>query len=51
MCIRDSPLNLVGILTAGERISPLSRQVIAYRDGVPIDTGELGAVRSRLQRA
>lgn len=45
------PLNLVGILTAGERISPLSRQVIAYRDGVPIDTGELGAVRSRLQRA
>jgi len=43
------PLNLVGILTPGGRVSPFSGQVIAYRDGVPIEIGELGAVRSRLQ--
>jgi len=45
------PLNLVGILTQGARVSPFSGLVIAYRDGVPIEIGELGAVRSRLQRA
>jgi len=45
------PLNLVGILTEGARVSPFSGLVIAYRDGVPIETGELGTVRSRLQRA
>jgi ATP-dependent Lhr-like helicase len=43
------PLNLVGILTPGPRVSPFSNQVIAYRDGVPIEIGPLGAVRSRLQ--
>jgi ATP-dependent Lhr-like helicase len=43
------PLNLVGIVTPGARVSPFSGQVIAYRDGVPIEIGELGAVRSRLQ--
>ncbi len=43
------PLNLVGILTPGERVSPFVQQVIAYRGGLPIDVGELGAVRSRLQ--
>ena len=45
------PLNLVGILTDGARVSPFSGQVIAYRDGVPIEIGELGAVRSKLQHA
>ena len=45
------PLNLVGILTPGGRISPFSGQVIAYRDGVPIEIGELGTVMSRLQRS
>jgi ATP-dependent Lhr-like helicase len=44
------PLNLVGILTPGARVSPFSNQVIAYRNGVPIEVGELGAVMSRLQR-
>ena len=44
------PLNLVGIVTPGARVSPFSGQVIAYRDGVPIEIGELGVVRSRLQR-
>jgi ATP-dependent Lhr-like helicase len=43
------PLNLVGILTPGARISPLSGQVIAFEHGVPIDSGDLGAVRHRLR--
>jgi ATP-dependent Lhr-like helicase len=44
------PLNLVGILNPGARISPHSNQVIAYRDGVPTEIGPLGAVISRLQQ-
>ncbi len=43
------PLNLVGILTPGARVSPFSNQVILYRDGVPVDVGEKGAVLSRRQ--
>jgi len=43
------PLNLVGILTPGARVSPFSNQVIAYRNGVPVEVGELGTVMSRLQ--
>jgi len=43
------PLNLVGILTPGARIPATSGQVIAFERGVPIEAGELGAVRSRLQ--
>ena len=45
------PLNLVGIVTDAARVSPFSNLVIAYRDGVPTEIGELGSVRSRLQRA
>ena len=45
------PLNLVGILTSGPRVSPYSNQAIVYREGVPVDIGPLGAVRSRLQGA
>ncbi len=44
------PLNLVGILNPGARISPYSNQVIAYQNGVPIDVGPLGAVLSRRQQ-
>ncbi|MGH7858241.1 MAG: Lhr family helicase, partial [Candidatus Binatia bacterium] len=44
------PLNLVGLLTPGARISPFSGQVIAWRDGVPVEVGELGAVMSRLRQ-
>jgi ATP-dependent Lhr-like helicase len=44
------PLNLVGIVTPGARVSPFSGLVIAYRDGLPVEIGELGAVRSRMQR-
>jgi ATP-dependent Lhr-like helicase len=43
------PLNLIGILTPGAKVSPFSGQVIAYRDGAPVEVGELGAVLSRLQ--
>jgi ATP-dependent Lhr-like helicase len=46
------PLNLVGILVPGARVSPAAREVIAFRDGVAVEAGELGAVLSRLgQRA
>lgn len=40
------PLNLVGVLTPGARISPYSNQVIAYQNGIPVDWGLLGAVLS-----
>ncbi len=43
------PLNFVGVLTPGSKISPYSNQVIAYREGLPIDSGPLGAVLSRNQ--
>jgi ATP-dependent Lhr-like helicase len=43
------PLNLVGILSPGARVSPYSNQVIAYHKGVPIEVGALGAVLSRIQ--
>jgi ATP-dependent Lhr-like helicase len=42
------PLNLVGILTPGARLSPFSHQVIVYRGGVPVETGALGAIKSHL---
>jgi ATP-dependent Lhr-like helicase len=42
------PLNLSGILVPGPRVPPASREVIAFRDGAVVETGELGAVRSRL---
>ena len=41
------PLNLVGILTPGSRVSPYSNQAILYRDGHLVDIGPLGAVLSR----
>jgi hypothetical protein len=31
------PLNLVGIVTAGARVSPYAGTVLSYRDGVPMD--------------
>jgi ATP-dependent Lhr-like helicase len=44
------PLNFVGILTPGGRISPYSNQVIAHHNGVPVEVGVLGSVLSRLQQ-
>jgi ATP-dependent Lhr-like helicase len=42
------PLNLVGIVLPGSRIAPAARDMIAYRDGVVAEVGELGTVRHRL---
>jgi ATP-dependent Lhr-like helicase len=39
------PLNLVGILTPGRRVSPLSGLYILYENGVPTAADELGALR------
>ena len=39
------PLNLSGIVTAGERIRVAARTRIAYRDGVPLAVTEGGIVR------
>jgi ATP-dependent helicase Lhr and Lhr-like helicase len=49
MVAAADPLNLVGILIPGQRISPFTQQVIVYRGGVAIEIGALGAIRSRLQ--
>jgi ATP-dependent Lhr-like helicase len=43
------PVNLVGIVTPGPRISPASGVAIAFRDGVPLGSGPLGELRSRLR--
>jgi len=45
------PLNLVGILTPGPRVSPYSNLAIAYRNGVPVEIGPLGVILSKLQQA
>jgi ATP-dependent helicase Lhr and Lhr-like helicase len=39
------PLNLVGILTPGERISPIRANRILYRDGVPVAVRESKQIR------
>ena len=40
------PLNLAGILTAGDRIRATARNRVAYRDGVPVAVLEGGIVRT-----
>jgi ATP-dependent Lhr-like helicase len=44
------PLNLVGILTPGGRVSPLSGQSILYVNGVPVEVGEPHSLRAKLHR-
>ena len=39
------PLNLAGIVTAGERVPSISANRIVYRDGVPLAVLEAEAVR------
>jgi ATP-dependent helicase Lhr and Lhr-like helicase len=39
------PLNLVGILTPGERISPMTANRVLYRDGVPVAVRESKRIR------
>jgi ATP-dependent helicase Lhr and Lhr-like helicase len=43
------PLNLVGIVSPGARLSPYSNQAIAYQNGMVVDIGTLGELISRLQ--
>jgi ATP-dependent Lhr-like helicase len=43
------PLNLIGIISPGARVSPYSNQMIAYRDGIPVGVGLLGELLSRFQ--
>jgi len=45
------PLNLLGILSPGARLSPYSNQAIAYENGIAIGSGLLGELRSQLQHA
>ncbi|MFN8009554.1 MAG: hypothetical protein U0V70_21480 [Terriglobia bacterium] len=44
------PLNLIGILTPGEKVSPFAGLAIAFDRGIPLEIGELGEVLSRLQK-
>jgi ATP-dependent Lhr-like helicase len=44
------PLNLVGILTPGSRVSPMAGQAILFVDGVPVEVGELHSLRAKLRR-
>jgi ATP-dependent helicase Lhr and Lhr-like helicase len=44
------PLNLVGILVPGERVPANSGRVVAFRDGVAVEAGELATpIRSVAQ--
>ena len=45
----SDPMNLMGIVVPGSKISPRSRDVILYRDGLAVDSGPLGEVRSRMR--
>jgi ATP-dependent Lhr-like helicase len=45
----SDPMNLAGIVLPGPRISQLSGQAIAFRNGQIVDTGMLGDLRSRLR--
>jgi ATP-dependent Lhr-like helicase len=45
------PLNLVGILTPGSRVSPLSGLRVLYERGVPVQIGELAPLRRRSDQA
>jgi ATP-dependent Lhr-like helicase len=44
------PLNLVGVLTPGSRVSSLSNQAILYVDGVLVQIGEAHTLRTRLRQ-
>ena len=45
----SDPMNLMGIVTPGPKVSARSREVILYRDGLVADSGPLGEVRSRMR--
>ncbi|MGH7269564.1 MAG: hypothetical protein ACREJ3_03960, partial [Polyangiaceae bacterium] len=39
------PLNLVGILTPGDRVAAITKSRVLYRDGVPVAVREGGVTR------
>ncbi len=43
------PLNLTGILFPGPKVPVSSGHLIVYRDGLPVTSGPLGAVRGHLE--
>src|SRR5579872_761705 len=45
------PLNLIGVVLPGTRVSPLSGLAIAFRNGVPVDVAPRGALLARLSLA
>ena len=45
------PLNLVGVITPGGRLSPYSNQFVAYENGNFVGVGLLGELLSQLQHA
>jgi ATP-dependent Lhr-like helicase len=45
------PLNLVGILTPGERLAALAANRVLFRDGVPLAVLEAGKTRFLLDLA
>jgi len=45
------PLNLVGVITPGARLSPYANQFVAYENGIPVGVGLLGELLSQLQPA
>ncbi|MBI2200658.1 MAG: DEAD/DEAH box helicase, partial [Armatimonadetes bacterium] len=44
------PLNLVGIILPGMKVSPFSGMAVAYKNGVAVDVAPMGVLLSRLQR-
>jgi len=45
------PLNLIGVVLPGTRVSPLSGLAIALLNGVPVDVAPRGALLARLSRS
>jgi ATP-dependent Lhr-like helicase len=43
------PLNLLGVIVPGDRLSPLSGETIAYRNGAPTEVAPLGRLLSNLR--
>ncbi len=43
------PLNLIGVVTPGARLSPYANQFVAYENGIPVGVGLLGELLSQLQ--
>lgn len=48
--VAADPLNLIGLILPGAKVSPFTGQAIAYHNGVPVDVAPLGVLRSRQSR-